>query len=255
MEAMANYEHLLKAYDVRDQLDEIASADPQSNSSRTGRRPMDELRQGPRLVPGAALGAALLAALAGCRTPVPPPPAAAEPPLQEAGDSSYDWHGLLIAPFGSALKEVPATLHEVLLFHDAARGATPDEDAECYATDTSAPRFVGHAPDEYLLCFKRDRLARVQASVRLAEAEASEVFAAACARWLRTAAAPGADKPEAPPPASLPNGAAPDGDVCEGRQGEIRFSGRLQQPGPQEAPAEEIPLTITLDSVPESLTQ
>jgi hypothetical protein len=28
MEAMATYEHLLKSYDVRDQLDEIASADP-----------------------------------------------------------------------------------------------------------------------------------------------------------------------------------------------------------------------------------
>jgi len=28
MEAMASYEHLLKSYDVGDQLDEIASADP-----------------------------------------------------------------------------------------------------------------------------------------------------------------------------------------------------------------------------------
>ena len=39
---------------------------------------------------------------------------------------------------------------------------------ECYAADTPAPRFVGRTPDEYLLCFKQDRLSRIQASVRLA---------------------------------------------------------------------------------------
>jgi hypothetical protein len=191
----------------------------------------------------------LLSILAACRTSVPPPPAAAEPaPSPAPTDSSYDWHGLLIAPFGSALKDVPAALHEVLLFHDAAHGATADEDAECYAADTSAPRFVGRTPDEYLLCFKRDRLARVQASVRLAEAQASEVFATACAGWLKNAAAP-ADKADAAPPGDpAPNGAAADTPACEGRQGDVRFSGRLQQPGPAEASQDDIALTITLDS-------
>jgi hypothetical protein len=213
---------------------------------------MDELHQGlRRQAHWMALGAALLFTLAACRTSAPPPKAAEEPAQSQAPtDSSYDWHGLLIAPFGSALKDVPAALHEVLLFHDAAHGATADEDAECYAADTSAPRFVGHTPDEYLLCFKRDRLARVQASVRLAEAQASEVFATACAGWLKNAAAP-ADKPDTTPAGDpAPNSAASDTTACEGRQADIRFSGRLQQPGPAEAPQDEIALTITLDSVP-----
>jgi hypothetical protein len=212
---------------------------------------MDERRQGRRRqAHSMALGAALLLMLAACRTSAPPPKAAAEPAQSQAPtDASYDWHGLLIAPFGSALKDVPVALHEVLLFHDAARSATADEDAECYAADTSAPRFVGRSPDEYLLCFKRDRLARVQASVRLAEVQASEIFATACAGWLKNAAAP-ADKPDATPPGEpVPNSAAADTAACEGRQGDIRFSGRLQPPGPAEAPQDEISLTITLDSV------
>ncbi len=196
-----------------------------------------------------ALGAALLSMLAACRTAAPPPQAAAEPAQSQAPtDSSYDWHGLLIAPFGSALKDIPAQLHEVLLFHDAAHGATADEDAECYAADTSAPRFVGRTPDEYLLCFKRDRLARVQASVRLAEAQASEAFATACALWLKNAAAP-AGQPDAPAPGAPATNSASDSAACEGSQGDIRFSGRLQQPGPAESPQDEIALTITLDSV------
>ena len=43
----------------------------------------------------------------------------ARPPV----DASYDWHGLLIAPFGSVLKDIPLTLHEVLLFRDEAHGS------------------------------------------------------------------------------------------------------------------------------------
>ena len=59
----------------------------------------------------ACLAAALLA-LAACAAPKPkaPEPPPAPPPL----DASYDWHVLLIAPFGSLLKDIPATLHEVL---------------------------------------------------------------------------------------------------------------------------------------------
>src|ERR1700737_3605061 len=142
---------------------------------------------------GRIASAALLAAMAACHAPsprntppdrTPPPPAAHEP-----ADVSYDWHGLLIAPFGSVLKDVPVALHEVLLFRDEARGGTaaddaadaPAADAECLAADAPAPRFVGRVPDEYLLCFRQGRLYRIQASVRLTAAEASDVFAAACA--------------------------------------------------------------------------
>ena len=84
-------------------------------------------------------------------------------------DASYDWHVLLIAPFGSVLKDVPVTLHEVLLFRDEAETRRRrGDDAECYAPDQRRRRsFVGHTPDEYLLCFKQDRLSRIQASVRL----------------------------------------------------------------------------------------
>src|ERR1700733_11986516 len=97
--------------------------------------------QGSRLSPAArrcagwaALPFALLAALAGCRAPAPhatapehaqAPPPAARPPE----DGSYDWHVLVVAPFGSVLKEIPLALHEVLLFRDEAHGAAAADDA------------------------------------------------------------------------------------------------------------------------------
>jgi len=143
-------------------------------------------------------------------------------------DASYDWHVLLIAPFGSVLKEIPVTLHEVLLFRDEAPGAAGSDDAECYAPDEAVPQFAGRTPDEYLLCFKQDRLSRIQAAVRLATAQAPEVFAAACAGWLQQAA----------------GAAAPTLDSCEGREGATRFSAHLgEEP--------ESNLSIVLTSVPD----
>lgn len=139
-------------------------------------------------------------------------------------DDSYDWHGLVIAPFGSTLKDVPATLHEVLLFRDE-HGGSPD-DLECFAGDAPFPRFVGRTSDEYLLCFKQNRLSRIQASVRLEPAEAAEVFAAACSLWLNTA--------------------APIGDSCEGRDSAVQYSGRLGQDPDQP----QMTLSITLDGAP-----
>ena len=196
--------------------------------------------------------AALLASLAGCHASAPraTPPDRAPPPQSSAlADASYDWHGLLIAPFGSMLKEVPMTLHEVLLFRDEAHGANAADEAECYAGDTAPPRFVGRTPDEYLLCFKQDRLSRVQASVPLSAAEAPEVFAAACARWSRQTT---------PAPASAgAAGTAATGDAaqspntCEGHDGGIHFSGRLEaEPAQAETPPGEQVLSITLDSPP-----
>src|SRR6266702_3121496 len=80
-----------------------------------------------------ALSAALLATVVACHAPSPrvtapdrtPPP----PAVHESADAWYDWHGLLIAPFGSVLKDVPVALHEVLLFRDEARGGTAADDA------------------------------------------------------------------------------------------------------------------------------
>jgi hypothetical protein len=232
----------------------------------------------------AALSMALLAALAGCRAPTPhaTAPDRAPPPPPEARplDGSYDWHVLVIAPFGSVLKQIPLSLHEVLLFRDQARGGTAADDAECYASDAPAPRFVGRTPDEYLLCFKEDRLARIQASVRLTAAEAPEVFAAACTRWLKNAmqattgaAAPGAAAsngaaPEtgAPRTTDAQTTGAPSADACKGREDSIRFNAHLgEEATPAETPATKTPPTeaqqtetaptettvsITLDSIP-----
>jgi hypothetical protein len=181
------------------------------------------------------LVAALLATAAGCQAPssrVKAPGPAAPVEAQVPVDPSFDWHVLVIAPFGSVLKNVPRTLHEVLLFRDQDPGAAaPDpgaaapEDGECYAADVPAPQFVGHIPDEYMLCFKQDRLSRIQATVRLPKSDAAAVFAAACAGWLTSAAAPGD---------------AQNADACEGRDGAVHFNAHLEREA-------ETALTITLD--------
>ena len=181
-----------------------------------------------------AVSAVLLAALAACRAPSPrvAAPAPAPPPAaHELGDVSYDWHGLLIAPFGSVLKNIPGALHEVLLFRDEEHGSASAADAdtvgaECYATDTPAPRFLGRTPDEYVLCFKQDRLFRIQASVRIAAAQAADVFAAACADWLKSAA-PATTGVETPG-AGTPGAEAQSAGACEGRDGDTHFRGRLE---------------------------
>lgn len=123
-------------------------------------------------------------------------------------------------------------LHEVLLFRDEEQGSSAANDGvagatECYAADAPAVHFLGRDPDEYLLCFQQDRLARIQARVRLPTADSAGVFAAACAAWLRNAA---------------PADPALDASLCEGRDGDIRFRGRLEQ---------ETDLSITLDDVAE----
>ena len=178
------------------------------------------------------LSGILLSALVSCTSQAPRAAKldqTAPPDAQQAAESSYDWHALLIAPFGSALKDIPLTLHEVLLFRDQAHDTTAADDAECYDADAAAPRFAGRTPDEYLLCFKQDRLSRIQASVRLAPEQAMEVFTAACAVWLKNAA-------------PAPETAVQSGGACEGRDGAIHFGGRLE---------EETVLSISLDGVPE----
>ena len=185
------------------------------------------LRSAPSGAGNAVLGvlAALVAMIVplGCASPPPrgasqvagttttPEPGALQPaPLQPtAVDSQYDWHALLLAPFGTLLKDSPVPLHEVLLFREATRGAADGDLKDCYAIDAAAPRLVGRATDEYLLCFEHDRLARIDASVNLAADEAAAVFTRACAVWQKTAAPPLAEGP------------------CEGRDGAVTFSAHL----------------------------
>jgi len=173
-----------------------------------------------------AMMAALLAA---CASPprVAAPQAAPPAPPVRAGASAdpYDWHVLLVAPFGSLLKDIPLALHEVLLFRDEARGAAAD-DAECY-TAATAPDFMGVTPHEYLLCFQHDRLSRIEASLHLPAARAAQTFAEGCAAWLKNAAA----RPAA-------QGAA----TCEGSDGDVHFSGRLAEEPDRSAAS----LSITL---------
>jgi hypothetical protein len=164
-----------------------------------------------------ALAWALLAALTACRAPAPRPAIAERTPPPDAslpGPGAYDWHALLMAPFGSALKDIPAALHEVLLFRDEAPGSAPTDDAECYAADAPAPRFAGHEPDDYMLCFRHDRLSRIEVSVPLTPAEAPRVFALACAAWQKSALPPAGDAGDA-------------GAACEGRDDATHISGRL----------------------------
>jgi hypothetical protein len=127
-------------------------------------------------------------------------------------DASYDWQPLVLVPFGTLLKESPIALHEVLLFHDQSHGAAEVDSKDCYAVDGAPPRFIGRQPDEYLLCFDHDRLNRIDASVRLDADDAAQVFARACALWLKNSA---------PMPGI--------GDTCEGRDGGIVWSARLEQ--------------------------
>jgi hypothetical protein len=179
------------------------------------------------------LPAAALAALTACHSAAvqAPPEHVTAPDTRPPVVATYDWHVLLIVPFGVTLKDIPLTLHEVLLFRDEARGTGAGDDAECYAPDGPAPRFIGGTPDEYLLCFKHDRLARIQASVRLSDPQPAGVFAAACEDWLRHAT---------PAPADA---AAPSSGTCEGSDGAVRFNARFD---------EEATLSIVLDGLPET---
>jgi hypothetical protein len=193
------------------------------------------------------LPAAALMVLAACHASAPritaPAPA---PDAVPPSDATYDWHVLVIVPFGVTLKDIPLTLHEVLLFRDEAHGTGAGDDAECYAPDGPAPRFLGTTPEEYLLCFKHDRLSRVQASVRLNDPVPAGAFAAACENWLRHAvpvAADAAASRAGVPTAGVPGAGVPGSGTCEGSDGAVRFSAHFD---------EEATLSIVLDGPPET---
>jgi hypothetical protein len=130
-------------------------------------------------------GAAVLAACAS-----PNAPSGGKPPARDAAPPSpapsYDWRPLMRLPFGTLLKDVPYPLGEIVVFHGAAGEAGDHEDRDCYTVrDSAPPRLFGRPVDEYALCFSRDRLNRVEASVSLPAESASAQFAAACAEWQR----------------------------------------------------------------------
>jgi hypothetical protein len=179
---------------------------------------MNHARPARWAVPAAAV---LMAAACATSKPQIAAPAPTPPPL----DASYDWHVLVVVPFGSVLKDVPLTLHEVLVFRDEAPSAAHADDPECYAVNGTGPRFVARSPSLYLLCFKHGRLARVEATVPLPEKEAEQIFADACAAWTKNAQAPAAA-------------------ACEGADGSIAFAARLER-APDVADPQ---LTIQLDA-------
>ncbi|HZE44715.1 MAG TPA: hypothetical protein VE058_13055 [Steroidobacteraceae bacterium] len=180
----------------------------------------------------AAAAVWMLAACASFKPKIAPPPAP-PPPL----DASYDWHVLLVAPFGSVLKDIPLALHEVLVFRDEERSASPADDLECYAANGAAPRFMTRTPSSYLLCFNHGKLSRIEATVRLPQNESALIVADACALWTKNA--------QAPSSAGSGSAAASDGaDACAGADGGVAFAARLE-----DAPNEEdTQLTMQLDA-------
>jgi hypothetical protein len=186
----------------------------------------------------AILGAAMICGCASTPGPAPaggpahaPAAAAPQPPA-----AFYDWRGLIPAPFGTLLKDMPIALTEVLVFHDpAAAGEHGNDDGDCYTTQgISPPPFLGRRRDGYLLCFEHDHLSRIQASVSIPASDAPTLFAAACRQWQRG-----------------PGGAADSEPSCTGRDGTTNFDARLGagEP-PQAADAAAMVLTLTLHDHP-----
>jgi hypothetical protein len=129
------------------------------------------------------LEAAALALLAGCGTPGSgSKPPAAPPPAPRAPAVAYDWHPLLLAPFDTLFHDMPIPLTEVIEFREPG-DAPPGEQCFRPKRGIAPPPFLGRAPDDYLLCFVRDKLVRIEAAVRLPQAEAASTFAAACDDW------------------------------------------------------------------------
>lgn len=159
----------------------------------------------------ALLALCVLAACAGqhsSKTPAATDQAATAPAAAPL-DASYDWHRLVLMPFGTLLKSSPMALHEVLLFHDDSHATTSELGKDCYTVDGKPPRLVDHETNEFLLCFSHDRLDRIEASVSMKAGEGPGVLARACSLWLKNSA----------PPAG--------GNGCEGREGDVAFSAHL----------------------------
>jgi hypothetical protein len=176
------------------------------------------------VVPGAAAHCAVALALAlqlACTSVRAPPASPRLPPAAAAEDASYDWHGLVTVPFGTAFAALYEGLHEVLQFRDATQGGATNtaqdalEGDECYRSNAPGPRFVGQVTTDYLWCFLHDHLERIAAVVRLPSADVPAVFERYCTRWLEHA-----------------DDAERAATHCTGRDGALVFSARLQGTGP-----------------------
>jgi hypothetical protein len=192
------------------------------------------MRHGVGRMPRVAAAMAVTAVLAACASSnAPSSEKAARGAPHPPTPAADDWRALMMLPFGTLLKDVPYPLGEIVVFHDTANEAGAGEDRDCYTLREAAPpRFFGRQVDEYSLCFSRDRLNRVEASVSLPEESASAQFTAACAEWQRRGApAPG-------------TGAADTGasDRCEFRDGATEVDARLATSEGSAAPAVSIAL-------------
>lgn len=115
--------------------------------------------------------------------------------------AAADWRDLLVAPFGSARKDIHRAMHETFLF-DAVPGASmtsadnksPEPagveassnlaatDEECFSLSRDLPQMFRIAPDSYVLCFYHDHLVRVEASLPVASLKVASVWEEICSR-------------------------------------------------------------------------
>lgn len=173
---------------------------------------------GPLAGNSAAVGTAVNAAATG---------GSGDAPAAAARDPAEDWRALLPALLDTALQDLHLELHELVYFRDdgsgaadatadpAAAPATSAESEDCYAVGGPAPRFLGRVTERYALCFRHDRLDRVQATVRFdADDDAAVLFQRYCAAW----------------------GAAADAAArCAGGDDTRRFEARLEAPDGESA--------------------
>jgi hypothetical protein len=82
-------------------------------------------------------------------------------------------------------------LHEILYFQDAHPAADPPEPGEralttdCYRPNGPLPKILNHVTEDYVLCFRHDRLARVEADLNLPAETAGALARRLCDAWLQ----------------------------------------------------------------------
>ena len=129
----------------------------------------------------------------------------------------------MVAPFGSARKDVHLAMRESLSFDDPEHPADGREgtalDQECYALNIpgadknpagNIPMVFGNKAESYVLCYYHDHLARVEISLALAADTATKVFADLCSRAMK----------DMTPLAS-------SADICQGRRDSEIFKASL----------------------------
>ena len=114
------------------------------------------------------------------RSAAPAAHTSAAPPMAAPPDPSFDWRALVAVPFGSDRQSLQASLHEVLFFRDDSDAGGKADAEDCYTSERAAPRLVGRAADQYFLCFRNDRLRRIEAVVSLSNEAAAELFRRFC---------------------------------------------------------------------------